>query len=201
MFVMILSIGVAPSLPFVITFGQNANNSGTLQSTAMLDPGGTDLNLLQKAATKEPEAALQIKMAQLSSSNKPEDIATLAYIWGYSLISMERSFNWFTNPGAPTGPGHGPANTLNCNPELITANDTDVVLPNADTLYCSGWMDLSDGPLVLKVPAIKDRYYTFEFLDAYTNVYSYVGTRATGSSGGTYLIAGPDWSGEVPNGM
>ena len=62
-------------------------------------------------------------------------------------------------------------------------------------------MDLSNGPLVLKVPAIKDRYYTFEFLDAYTNVYSYVGTRATGSSGGTYLIAGPEWNGEVPNGM
>ena len=38
-------------------------------------------------------------------------------------------------------------------------------------------------------------------MDAYTNVYSYVGTRATGSSGGTYLIAVPDWKGDVPNGM
>jgi hypothetical protein len=201
MFVMILSIGLAPSLPFVITFGQNASNSDTPQTTATLEPGGIDLSLLQKIVAKEPEAALQIKMAQLSSSNKTEDIATLAYIWGYSPISMERSFNWFTNPKVPTGPSHGPANTLNCNRELVNANDTDVVMPNADTLYCVGWMDLSDGPLVLKVPAIKDRYYTFEFLDAYTNVYSYVGTRATGSSGGTYLIAGPQWNGEVPNGM
>ena len=29
----------------------------------------------------------------------------------------------------------------------------------------------------------------------------YLGTRATGSNGGTYLIAGPDWNGQVPQGM
>ena len=50
-------------------------------------------------------------------------------------------------------------------------------------------------------PISADRYYTFQFLDAYTNVFAYVGTRATGSNGGTYLIAGPDWNGQVPQGM
>ena len=86
-------------------------------------------------------------MAQLGSSNKPGDIATLAYIWGYPLISMERSFNWFSNPNSPPGPGHGPANQLVCNRDLITSNDTDVVSPNADTLYCTAWLDLSKEPL------------------------------------------------------
>ena len=38
-------------------------------------------------------------------------------------------------------------------------------------------------------------------MDAYTNNYQYLGTRATGSEGGTYLIAGPDWEGTVPEGM
>lgn len=114
---------------------------------------------------------------------------------------MERSFNWFTNPNSPPGASNGPANMMNCNRELITPNDTDVVLPNADTLYCVSWLDLSNGSLVLKVPPIPDRYYTFEFLDAYTNVFTYVGTRATGSQGGTYLITGPEWKGQVPEGM
>ena len=45
------------------------------------------------------------------------------------------------------------------------------------------------------------RYYTFQFLDAYTNVFTYVGSRATGSNGGTYLITGPNWDGQVPSGM
>lgn len=37
-------------------------------------------------------------------------------------------------------------------------------------------------------------------MDAYTNDYAYVGTRATGSTGGTYLIT-PDWHGRVTSGM
>src|SRR3712207_9372793 len=88
------------------------------QSTAILEPGGIDLEALRNSIVntlREPTAALDIKMAQLSSSNKSEDIATLAYIWGYPLISMERSFNWFTNPNSPPGASHGPANILNCN--------------------------------------------------------------------------------------
>jgi hypothetical protein len=187
------------------TSTENATSSAaTQQSTAILEPGGIDLETLRNSiisTLREPATALDIKMAQLSSSNKSEDIATLAYIWGYSLISMERSFNWFTNPNSPPGASHGPANMMNCNRELITPNDTDVVLPNADTLYCVSWLDLSNGPLVLKVPPIPDRYYTFEFLDAYTNVFTYVGTRATGSQGGTYLITGPEWKGQVSEGM
>ncbi|HVP81697.1 MAG TPA: hypothetical protein VMS35_01540, partial [Nitrososphaeraceae archaeon] len=69
-------------------------------------------------------------MSQISNSDKPEDIATLAYIWGYPLITIERSFNYFTNPNTPNVPGQGPANELNCAKELVTANFTDVVLPN-----------------------------------------------------------------------
>lgn len=111
-------------------------------------------------------------MSQISNSDKPEDIATLAYIWGYPLITMERSFNYFTNPNTPPVIGQGPANQLNCARELTNASFTDVVSPNSDTVYCQSWMNLINEPVVLKVPPISDRYYTFEFLDAYTNVYN-----------------------------
>ena len=144
---------------------------------------------------------LNIKMAQLSSSNKPEDIATLAYIWGFSPITTQRTFNWDTSPNTPPATGHGPANAIHFARELVNASFTDVVSPNANTLYGIANMDLTNEPLVLKVPPISDRYYSFQFLDAYTNDYAYAGTRATGSSGGTYLIAGPDWNGQVPEGM
>jgi len=35
----------------------------------------------------------------------------------------------------------------------------------------------------------------------HTNVFAYGGTRVTGTTGGTYLIAGPEWNGQVPQGM
>ena len=145
---------------------------------------------------------LDIKMSQLATSNRPEDIATLAYIWGFPLVTMERQFNFVTSPNVPPGVGRGPANTISCATKLVNASFTDVVSPNSDTLYCQTQFDLRKEPIVLVVPPISaDRYYSFEFLDAYTNDYAYVGTRATGSTGGTYLIAGPDWNGQVPQGM
>ena len=81
-------------------------------------------------------------MAQISSSNKPEDIATLAYIWGFPLITMQRQFNFVTSPNVPPGVGRGPANALSCARELINASFTDVVSPNYDTLYCITQFDL-----------------------------------------------------------
>ena len=60
---------------------------------------------------------------------------------------------------------------------------------------------MTKGPLVLKVPPIPDRYYVFQFMDAFANVFTYVGARTTGSTGGTYLITGPNWSGQVPTGI
>ena len=40
-------------------------------------------------------------MADLESSNNPQDIATLAYIWGYPLISVVRTIDFSTSPNVP----------------------------------------------------------------------------------------------------
>ena len=47
------------------------------------------------------------------------------------------------------------------------ANPTShfVVAPNHDTVYALAILDLRDGPYVLEVPAIPDRYHVFQFLD------------------------------------
>jgi hypothetical protein len=78
---------------------------------------------------------LNIKMAQLSNSNTPDGIATLAYIWGFPLVTMERQFNFVTSPNVPPGIGRGPANSVSCAKDLANASFTDVVTPNSDTLY------------------------------------------------------------------
>jgi hypothetical protein len=155
-----------------------------------------------QAATSQPSIEeLNVQMTQISSSGTPEDIATLAYIWGFPLVTMERQFNFATSPNIPPGIGRGPANSISCATELVDANFTDVVTPNSDTLYCQTQFDLKNEPVVVVVPPISDRYYSFQFLDAYTNDYAYLGERASGGNGGTYLMAGPDWNGQLPEGM
>jgi hypothetical protein len=180
-----------------------ATTTTTKDTSEPQEPGQPNLQVLQSLITtlKNPTGELDIKMAQLTTSNKSQDIATLAYIWGFPLVTMKRQFNFVTSSNVPPGPGRGPANTISCVREFPNASFTDIVSPNSDTLYCLTQFDLKKEPLVLVVPPISDRYYTFQFLDAYTNDFAYLGTRTSGSTGGTYLVAGPEWNGQVPQGM
>jgi hypothetical protein len=142
---------------------------------------------------------LEAKMKQLESSNDPKDIATLAYIWGYPLVTAEVTKSYMTNPKVPQGVGYGPANQFNSARDLITASFKEVVRPNNDTLYHIAWLNLKVGPLVLKFPDIADRYFVLQFLDAYGNNFNYIGTRTKATSGGTSVIVGPDWKGTMPS--
>jgi hypothetical protein len=55
---------------------------------------------------------------------------------------------------------------------------------------------------VLTVPAIeKNRYFSIQLIDLYTHNFDYIGSRATGNDGGSFLIAGPHWKGEAPKGV
>ena len=63
-------------------------------------------------------------------------------------------------------------------------------------------MDLRAEPMVLTVPQIeKERYFSIQLIDLYTFNFDYIGSRATGNDGGSFLIAGPGWKGETPKGV
>ena len=80
--------------------------------------------------------------------------------------------------------------------------DKEIVGPSNSTLYSNAHLDLSKGPIVLHVPAVPaNRYYAWEFIDPYTNVFHYVGTRATGNRAGNYVIVGPHYKGSLPSGI
>lgn len=83
---------------------------------------------------------------------------------------------------------------------LLGPRDRQVVTPNNDTLYSSAWLDLRDGPLLIRVPDTGSRYYVLGLLDMYTNPFGYIGTRTTGNAKGEFLLHGPNWQGEPPQG-
>jgi hypothetical protein len=65
--------------------------------------------------------------------------------------------------------------------EPISPEFKDVVTPNVDTVYCTAWLDLSQNPVVLIVPDTNDRYYLVQIMDAYSNTFSSIGRRTTGT--------------------
>jgi hypothetical protein len=63
-------------------------------------------------------------------------------------------------------------------------------------------LDLRAEPIVISVPEIeKKRYTSIQFIDAYTFNFACVGSRATGNDVDSFLIAGPNWNGEKPDGI
>ena len=109
------------------------------------------------------------------------------------------------------GEGPVPINTLYTEPQAffaqpLTAQSASgsklmTVGVNHDTLLVVGWLDLSSGPQVLHVPDFSGRYYSVQFTDPFNIDFAYVGTRETGTQASDYLITGPGWNGQVPNGM
>ena len=64
------------------------------------------------------------------------------------------------------------------------------------------WLDLRAEPIVISVPAVDPkRYYSVQLIDSSTYNYGYIGSRATGSDAGDYLVVGPNWRGETPAGV
>jgi hypothetical protein len=167
---------------------------------AQIQTDSTSSNVTTNDSQSQTEQ-LNKTMAELESSNNPQDIATLAYIWGYPLVSVVRLVDYSSSPNVPAAPGRGPINTFSSFPSFPTSNFTDIVSINVDTLYSFGLLNLKKEPVVLQVPPISGRYYTLQFIDAYSNNFLYIGSRLNDTTGGTYLITGPNWKGDVPPSM
>jgi len=126
-------------------------------------------------------------------------IARDAYTFGYAMIENYRTlYEQAADPSDPrfTG-GFGRFRHYS---EPFTPANTDIVTPNNDTPYSWGWFDLRAEPWVIEVPAI-DRFYILPFHDLYTVYAGYISAATTGTGPGTYLLAGPSWSGGKPEGF
>ncbi len=130
--------------------------------------------------------------------NDAYTIGVQAYIYGLAPVMMQKAENLsVTTPGM----GYVPINKMGYLTHLLTANFTDIVTPNADTLYNNAWLELGKEPIVLHVPDTNGRYYVQQMLDAYTNTFNSMGRRTTGTGEGNFAIVGPDWSGSLPTGL
>jgi hypothetical protein len=95
-----------------------------------------------------------------------------------------------------------PFNQINNEARVFTYKDTAIVTANSDTPYSILFMDLRAEPVVLSVPAVeRSRYYSVMLCDGNTFNYGYIGSRATGTEAGDYMVVGPDWKGETPAGI
>jgi hypothetical protein len=128
-------------------------------------------------------------------------IAEEAFIYGLPLV-MNYSVMYEYAVDTKGSQFKAPFNQIKNEPRVFTYEDTAIITPNSDTPYSFLWMDLRAEPIVLSVPAVeKKRYYSVQLIDGNTYNFGYIGSRATGSDPGNYLVVGPGWKGEAPAGI
>jgi hypothetical protein len=128
-------------------------------------------------------------------------IAVDAYVYFYSLITMDVTRKHFTNIEAGKEFGKGPMNMFVNVPAYPPADFKGVVRSNFDTLYSIAWLDLTREPLVVSAPDTAGRYYLLPMLDMWTDVFASPGSRTTGTQAVDFLVTPPGWSGKAPNGL
>ena len=147
--------------------------------------------------------SLHASLTSHAESISPEEahaIGVEAYLYFYSLVTMDITRKQLTNVERAEGIS-APMNTFANIPAYPTADMRVVVRPNFDTLYSSGWLDLTKEPVVVSVPDTGGRYYLFPMLDMWTDVFASPGWRTTGTQAANFLVTPPGWTGSVPDGM
>lgn len=128
-------------------------------------------------------------------------IAEEGFIYGLPIV-MNYAVMYAYAVERNSGQFKAPFNQIKNEPRVFTYEDTAVVTPNSDTPYSFAWLDLRAEPIVLSVPTVeRSRYYSVMLEDGNTFVYGYIGSRATGTEAGDYLVVGPGWRGTTPPGI
>jgi hypothetical protein len=104
------------------------------------------------------------------SAEEAHAIGIDAYLYFYSLVTMDLTRKQLTNQEARPGSIGGPMNRFANVPQFPSADMRAVVRPNFDTPYSSGWLDLTKEPMVVSVPDTNGRYYLLPMLNMWTDV-------------------------------
>lgn len=94
----------------------------------------------------------------------------------------------------------GPANELGMLSDYVAPDQRFVTCPNQDVVYGAGFMQLAKEPAVLQVPDFGDRFWVYQIVDQRTDSFARMGKQYQ-TKPGLYLLVGPDWNGEKPEGI
>ncbi len=142
--------------------------------------------------------------AAQSAKTTPDEayqIGMEAYVYFYPLVTMDVTRRQQTNIEAGKMPARAPMNTLAHMRAYPTAEFTEVVRPNFDTLYSIAWLDLSKEPIIVSAPDTAGRYYLLPMLDMWSDAFAVPGKRTTGTRAADYALVAPGWKGKLPDGI
>jgi hypothetical protein len=135
------------------------------------------------------------------TAEEAQAIAQEAYVYLYPLITMDVTRKQFINLDRKVSPLGGPANAFTHIRAFPDANMRAVVRPNFDTLYSSGWIDLTGGAVIISHADTGGRYFLLPMLDMWSDVFAVPGKRTSGTAAASFALVPPGWRGTLPPGV
>ena len=131
-------------------------------------------------------------------------IGRMAYVWGWPMVNCfnrRASITQAPEPGRLGGVVPvAPLGSLSMLNDYIQPNQSFVACPNQDVVYGLGFFTLDKEPAVIQVPDFGDRFWVYALYNARTDQFGELG-KAYETKPGFYLLVGPKWDGEVPEGI
>jgi hypothetical protein len=122
------------------------------------------------------------------ADQSPLDLVRAAYLYCFTPFEMARL-------GAEAAQ-RGAYNRFAYRQTLADHTSRNITTPNNDTLYASAWLDLSNGPVTLTIPAREQRYFSVALMDIFSDNAHVLHGRAGAPT--NYLVVGPRWRGRSP---
>lgn len=161
-------------------------------SAALNSPGGAAPQLAQPAAG--------ISM----TPGYAKTIGQFAYVWGWPMVNMINRHDTITKAPQPGLLGGilpvAPQGRLAMLSDYILPSETFVTCPNQDVVYGLSYLSLDQQPVIVQVPDFGDRFWVYALYDQRTDQFGQLG-KAYQTKPGFYLLAGPNWKGDKPNGV
>ena len=126
-----------------------------------------------------------------------------AFFWAWPLVNVysrrlayEKATDIVLSGPVPVAP----PNLLGMLTDYIVPEERIVACPNQDVVYGVGALALDQSPVVIQVPDFGDRFWVYQIVDLRTDSFADLG-KMYGSTPGFYLLAGPNWNGDIPKGI
>lgn len=159
------------------------------------------------AATREREDTKTVVPGPVEGTRITEPYARLvardAYFWAWPMVNIYNrrvAFTKATEPMIMNDLPFPPLNRLAMLSDYVEPSERWVACPNQDVVYGASIIALDQSPVVVQVPDFGTRFWVYQVVDLRTDSFADIGAMY-GTKPGFYLLVGPDWKGEVPNGI
>ena len=130
-------------------------------------------------------------------------VARDAYFWSWPLINIynRRLVMGQVKEAVRAGPlVFAPLNRNAMFTDYVDPAERAVACPNQDVVYGLASIALDLSPVVVQVPDFGDRFWVYQIVDLRSDSFVQLG-KMYGTTPGFYLLAGPNWQGDIPKGI